>query len=71
MRDYLDNAALANDMGRYFHRKIVNIRNDRELNVADVTQDKLGRLIDDPEFKFTGWIETRCGGCAPSYLGVS
>ena len=40
--------ALANDIVRYFHRKILNIRN--ELDGTDVTQNRCGDLIDDPVF---------------------
>ena len=41
-------AALENDIARYFHRKILNIRN--ELDGIDVNQNRCGDLIDDPVF---------------------
>ena len=40
--------AVANDIARYFHRKILNIRN--ELDGIDVTQNRCSDLIDDPAF---------------------
>ena len=43
-----DKVAPANDIARYFHRKILNIRN--ELDGIDVTQNRCGDLIDDPVF---------------------
>ena len=43
-----DNTALANDIARYFHRKITNIRN--ELDSIDTTQNRCGELVDDPIF---------------------
>ena len=41
-----DKVALANDIARFFHRKILNIRN--ELDGINVTQNRCGDLIDDP-----------------------
>ena len=43
-----DNAALANNIAHYFHRKITNIRN--ELDRIDITQNRCGELVDDPIF---------------------
>ena len=43
-----DKVAPANDIARYFHRKILNIRS--ELDGIDVTQNRCGDLIDDPVF---------------------
>ena len=43
-----DKVALANDIARFFHRKILNIRN--ELDGIDVTQNRCCDLIDDPVF---------------------
>ena len=40
--------AVANDIARYFHSKIVNIHN--ELDGIDVTQNRCSDLIDDPAF---------------------
>ena len=40
--------AVANDIARYFHRKILNIRN--ELDGIDVNQSRCSDLIDDPVF---------------------
>lgn len=40
--------AVANDIAHYFHRKILNIRN--ELHGIDVTQNRCNDLIDDPVF---------------------
>ena len=37
--------AVANDIARYFHRKILNIRN--ELDGIDVTENRCSDLIDD------------------------
>ena len=39
---------MANDIARYFHRKILNIRN--ELHGIDVNQRRCSDLIDDPVF---------------------
>ena len=40
--------ALANDITRYFHGKILNIRN--ELDGIGLTQNRCSDLIDDPVF---------------------
>ena len=41
-----EKVALANDIAPFFHRKILNIRNDG----IDVTQNRCGDQIDDPVF---------------------
>ncbi|CAB3987917.1 Hypothetical predicted protein, partial [Paramuricea clavata] len=46
--DYHNNTALANHIGSYFHRKVINIR--EELDVAHASHDERVRVIDDPEF---------------------
>ncbi len=45
--DYHNNTALANHIGSYFHRKVINIR--EELDVAHASHDECVRVIDDPE----------------------
>ena len=52
-----DNVVLANDIVRYFHHNILNIRN--ELHGIDVTQNRCGDLIDDPVFSSN--LEPLCG----------
>ena len=52
-----DKVALANDIARYFHRKILNIRN--ELHGIDVTKNRCGDLIDDAVFSSN--LEPLCG----------
>ena len=52
-----DNLALENDIARYFHRKILNIRN--ELRGIYVTQNRCGDLMDDAVFSSN--LEPLCG----------
>ena len=59
--NYHDNMALANDIARYFHRKILKIRND-----LDSTQNRYGDLIDDPVFSSN--LETDREGCILSSI---
>ena len=70
-----DKVALATDIARYFHRKILNIRN--ELHGIDVTQNRCGDLIDDAVFSsnlepLCGWFQgTDREGCIPAHSGFS
>ena len=62
--NYHENMALANDTARYFHPKILNIRN--YLDSIDVTQNRYGDLIDDPVFSSN--LETDREGCILSSI---
>jgi hypothetical protein len=53
--DYSDDASLANDIGHFFYKKVINIR--KELDAAVIDQCDSARLINDPKFGFNQSLE--------------
>ena len=53
--DYSDDTSLANDIGHFFYKKVINIR--KELDAVVIDQCDSSRLINDPKFGFNQSLE--------------